>query len=132
MAISYVSIEETLELHAVVLSLTRGTLGVRDMGALLGSLERPKASYGGKEMFIGLFLKAAALTESVARNHPFIDGNKRTAYLIGAAFLNKNGYNLAPKSGDIETFMLWVVTQKPPIEEIASWLKKRSRRIRES
>ena len=126
----YISVEEALELHAVVLGLTRGTLGVRDMGALIGALERPKSAFGGKEMFPELFSKAAALVESVARNHPLIDGNKRTAYLVGAAFLKKNGYDLEPRAGEIEAFMLWVVTEKPSNEEIAVWLKKRSKRAR--
>ena len=128
--ILYISIEDALELHAVILGLTRGTLGVRDMGALAGSLGRPKAAFGGKEMFPGIFDKAAASIESVARNHPFLDGNKRTSYLIGAAFLHKNGYDLAPTQGEIETFMIWIVTEKPATIEIAGWLKKRSRKTK--
>lgn len=126
----YISVEEALELHAVVLGLTRGTLGVRDMGGLLGALERPKSAFGGKEMFLDVFSKAAALIESVARNHPFIDGNKRVSYLIGTAFLHKNGYALTPKEGEIVDFMLWVVTKKPEVKEIAAWLKKRTKKAR--
>ncbi len=124
----YVSVEEALRLHAVVLGLTRGTLGVRDMNGLLGALGRPRSAFGGKSMFPDVFSKAAALIESIARNHPFIDGNKRTSYLIGAAFLHKNGYGLSPKGGEIETFMLWVVTEKPDMKEVSAWLKKYSKR----
>ncbi len=124
----YISIEDALELHAVVLGLTRGTLGVRDMGGLSGSLERPKSAFGGSEMFPTLFEKAAAYIESVARNHPFIDGNKRTAYLIGAAFLHKNGYELAPKENEIVELVLWIVNEKPPLQEVAAWLKRRSQK----
>jgi len=125
----HVSIEVALALHATVLQLTNGTLGVRDMGSLLGCLERPKTVLGGKEMFPTLFLKAAALTETIARNHPFIDGNKRGAHLIGRELLVLNGYDLEPKPGEIEKFMLWIVTQKPPLEEIAAWLEKNSKQI---
>lgn len=128
--VNYIVIEEALELHAVVLGLTRGTLGVRDLSALLGSLERPRGAFGGKDMFPDVFSKAAALIESIARNHPFIDGNKRTSYVIGAALLKKNGYELLPKSGEIEVFMLWIVTKKPEIKEVASWIKKRSKKIK--
>lgn len=130
METQYVSIEVTLALHATVLQLTNGTFGVRDMQALLGCLERPKTVLGGKEMFPTLFLKAAAVTESVARNHPFIDGNKRTSYLIGAELLATNGYELDPKQGDVEKCMLWIVTEKPPLEEIAAWLEKNSKHIK--
>jgi death on curing protein len=123
----YVSIEATLALHATVLNLTKGTLGVRDMQALLGCLERPKTSIGGQEMFPTLFLKAAAVIESIARNHPFIDGNKRTSYLVGMELLAINGYLLEPEQGEIERFMLWIVTEKPPLESIAAWLEKNSK-----
>jgi len=128
MEIRYVSVEVALAIHATVLDLTKGTLGVRDMGALLGCLERPKTSIGGANMFPTLFSKAAAVTESVARNHPFIDGNKRTSYLIGVELLARNGYDLAPERGAIERFMLWVVTEKPPIEENAAWFEKNSKK----
>jgi len=125
----YVSVEAALALHATVLNLTRGTLGVRDMNGLLGSLERPKTAIGGVDMFPTLFTKAAAVIESVARNHPFIDGNKRTSYLIGTELLAINGYNLTPEQGEIEKFVLWVVIEKPTIEEIAAWLEKNSKGI---
>jgi death-on-curing protein len=123
------SIEEVLALHATVLNLTSGTTGVRDMQALLGCLERPKMAMGGQDMFPTLFLKAAALIESVARNHPLIDGNKRTSYLVGARFLSLNNYALEPEPGGIETFMLWVITEKPPLEEIAAWLEKNAKSV---
>ncbi len=77
-------------------------------------------------MFPTLFLKAAALTETIARNHPFIDGNKRGAHLIGRELLVLNGYDLEPKPGEIEKFMLWIVVEKPPLEKIAAWLEKNS------
>jgi death-on-curing protein len=129
MGVRYVSIEVALALHATVLGLTKGTLGVRGMNGLLGSLERPKTSIGEQEMFPTIYTKAAAVIESVARNHPFIDGNKRTSYLIGMELLAINGYEFAPEQGEIEKFMLWIVTEKPPIEEIAAWLEKNSKKI---
>lgn len=128
--IRYIDAEEALALHATVIGLTTGSLGVRDMGGLIGCLARPQTSIGGKDMFETVFDKAAALIESVARNHPFIDGNKRTADLLGARFLAMNGYSLAPKRGEIETFILWIVTEKPPVGEITAWLEARSEKNR--
>jgi len=125
-SIDYITIEEVLAIHATVLGLTTGSLGVRDMNSLQGCLERPKTSLGGNDMFADIFSKAAALIESIARNHTFVDGNKRTSYLSGAYFLAKNGYILSPAHGEIETCMLWVVTEKPPIEDIAAWLQRNS------
>lgn|SRR3989344_1276586 len=126
--VRFITIEEVLALHATVIGLTSGSLGVRDMGGLQGCLGRPQTAIGGADMFPGIFEKTAAYIESTARNHPFIDGNKRTAHLIGARFLALNGYNLTPAPGEIELCMLWIVTDKPPIKEIAAWLKKRSRK----
>ncbi|KKW33438.1 MAG: death-on-curing family protein [Parcubacteria group bacterium GW2011_GWA1_53_13] len=124
----FVTIEEALALHATALQLTHGKLGVHDIGALLGCLERPKTVLGGQEMFPTLFLKAAALTETIARNHPFVDGNKRTAHLLGRELLVLNGYELEPQIEEIEKCMLWIVTQKPPLDEIAAWLEKNSKK----
>ena len=128
MEIRFVTIEEALALHATALQLTHGKLGVHDIGALLGCLERPKTVLGGQEMFPTLFLKAAALTETIARNHPFVDGNKRTAHLLGRELLVLNGYELEPQIEEIEKCMLWIVTQKPPLDEIAAWLEKNSKK----
>jgi len=127
--VQYITPDVALALHATVLGLTTGSLGVRDMNGLLAALARPQASFGGAEQFPTLFLKAAALIESVARHHPFIDGNKRAAELIGAHFLFLNGYNLHPKKGEIETFMVDLVTKKPPLEEAAKWIEERSYKI---
>ena len=124
----FVTIEEALALHATALQLTHGKLGVHDIGALLGCLERPKTVLGGQEMFPTLFLKAAALTETIARNHPFVDGNKRTAHLLGRELLVLNGYELEPQIEEIEKCMLWIVTQKPPLDEIAAWLERNSKK----
>lgn len=129
METKYVSIEVALALHATVLNLTKGTLGVRDMQGLLGCLERPKTSIGGQEMFPTVYLKAAALMESLARNHPFVDGNKRGAHIIGRELLIINGYDLEPEPGEIEKLMLWIVVEKPPLVEIAAWLEKNSRKL---
>jgi len=123
METKYVSIEVALALHATIFGLTTGQGGVRDMGALLDSLERPKTSTEGTETFPTLFLKAAALIESIAQNHPFIDSNERTSYLVGAEFLATNGYDLAPAPGELVDFMLWIATKQPSLEEIAAWLE---------
>jgi len=88
---NYIDAEVALALHATVIGLTTGSLGVRDMNGLLGCLARPKTTIGDTEMFPTIFDKTAALTESIARNHAFIDGNKRTAYLSGAHLLMING-----------------------------------------
>jgi death on curing protein len=124
----YLDSEDVLLLHATVIKLTTGSLGVRDVSVLKGCLERPKTALGGNDVFATVFTKAAAYLEGITRNHPFVDGNKRTAFLMAAHFLARNGYDLAPRPGDIEAFMVSVVIEKLDIEHIAKWLETHSHR----
>ena len=126
----FVTIEEALALHATALQLTHGKLGVHDIGALLGCLERPKTVLGGQEMFPTLFLKAAALTETIARNHPFVDGNKRTALFSAVRFLFINGHEFVATNLEAEEFPIIVEKTRPPISEIAKWFKSHCRKIK--
>ena len=97
------------------------------MGALLVAVERPKAGFGGTEVYPDLFTKAAALLESLCRNHPFLDGNKRLTYAAAGLFLAENGYRLRPDPA-AETLVLRVARGEASLKEIAAYLRKRSRR----
>lgn len=87
--IHYPSIDEVLTAHARLILLFGGAQGVRDLRALEAALARPRTGY-----YRDLIGQAAALLESLSQNHPFIDGNKRTAIAVSAAFLRVNGYRL--------------------------------------
>ena len=94
----YLSAEEVLILHDRIIEETGGAHGLRDIGLLLSALERARAEFGGKERYPDLFTKAGSIFESIARNHAFIDGNKRTAMAATARFLFANGYDLAARN----------------------------------
>lgn len=68
-----------------------GERGVRDVGLLESALMRPSSSAFGKDAYPDLWSKAAALLHSIIRNHPFMDGNKRTSVALALAFLDRNG-----------------------------------------
>jgi death-on-curing protein len=85
----YPSIDEVLAAHARLIDLFGGTQGVRDRGALEAALARPQIGY-----YKDVIEQGAALLESLSQNHPFIDGNKRTAIAVTAAFLRINGWRL--------------------------------------
>ncbi|MDP1743506.1 MAG: type II toxin-antitoxin system death-on-curing family toxin, partial [Candidatus Amesbacteria bacterium] len=70
-----------------------------------------------------IFIKAAALLQSICLNHPFTDGNKRTAWAVTHKFLWDNGYKLKSYRLEAADFMVYVDNQKPDIKEISSWLK---------
>lgn len=68
-----------------------GQRGVRDVGLLESALMRPSSSAFGQDAYPDLWSKAAALLHSIIRNHPFMDGNKRTSVALALAFLDRNG-----------------------------------------
>ncbi len=87
----FLSIDEVLELHADQISSFGGTPGVRDEGLLESALAQPQATFGGQFLHPTLSEQAAAYLYHIAMNHPFIDGNKRTAFAVTDTFLRLNG-----------------------------------------
>jgi death-on-curing protein len=85
----YLTVADVLGLHAVLLQRYGGAPGVRDPGALEAALFRPQTGY-----YEDIVMEAAALLESLAINHPFVDGNKRTAFAAADVFLRINGWRL--------------------------------------
>lgn len=113
------TLEETLELHRLVLERFGGQPGVRDLGMLQSALGRPQTGY-----YDTLWQQAAALLQSLAMNHPFIDGNKRVAFALTATFLRMNKHRLVVTTADGEAFLLQkVIAGRADVMEIASWLE---------
>jgi len=92
--IYYPTLEDALLVHSRVIERFGGSLGIRDRGGLESALARPQTGY-----YTDLIQEAAALWESLSQNHPFIDGNKRAAIAITAAFLRVNGFRLSFDDG---------------------------------
>ncbi|KUN59692.1 phage killer protein [Streptomyces canus] len=86
---------------------------VRDAGLLESAVHRPSASMFGQEAYADLFDKAAALLQSLAINRPFIDGNKRTAWVSCVAFLAMNDVQLRPDVDAAERLVIAVATGGP-------------------
>tara|TARA_R110000868_G_scaffold57591_7_gene177876 strand:+ start:5635 stop:6015 length:381 start_codon:yes stop_codon:yes gene_type:complete len=85
----YLDARDVLELHAALIGRFGGTHGLRDPGQLDAALHRPQSGY-----YYDVIEEAAALWESLSQNHPFIDGNKRTALNAMHVFLGLNGIEL--------------------------------------
>lgn len=124
----YLSGEDILVLHARILDATRGAHGVRDAHLLASILEKPKMRFGGKELYQGVFRKAATYLEALATYHVFIDGNKRTALAAAARFLFINGYTITATNSQVERFVLGVALRKHDVAAITKWLKQHSAR----
>ena len=86
----YPTADEMIAVHAGLIARFGGSPGIRDRGALESAVARPQGGYYGD-----VLQEAAALWESLSQNHPFVDGNKRVAVTVTAAFLRVNGYRLS-------------------------------------
>lgn len=110
--------EEVVALHDDLLNRFGGEPGLRDAGSLESALMRPQMGY-----YDGIIEEAAALMESLAMNHPFVDGNKRVAFFVTDTFLRMNGQYI--DCGSEETygyFMQLFDTNTFRFTELAAWL----------
>ena len=89
-------------------------------------VERPKISFGEKEMFPTIYAKAAVYLESLARYHVFVDGNKRTSLAATARFLHINGCELTATDSQAEKFVLKAAQGHASLKEIFEWIRKYS------
>ena len=116
-----------LAIHEEQIAEHGGLAGIRDLPLLLSALARPKnlAAYGNPDIAD----LAAAYTVGLARNHAFLDGNKRTAWVVAETFLLKNGYELIAGDRDGLITMLAVAEGSMSEAEFALWLRTYSRPI---
>lgn len=103
-----------------------GEYGVRDHTLLSSALAMPKAMYGGQLLHTGAFQQASAYAFHICRNHPFIDGNKRTALATALVFLELNGVSVSDPQEELYPLMMRVAEGAGTKEEIAKILEKLS------
>jgi len=118
------TLDEVVAIHFRVTEKTGGSQGVRSWDLLSSALGRPQATFGGQDLYPDIYLKAAALIQSLSSNHPFVDGNKRTALATLEYFLFLNGNKLKATQSEKVDFVLWIENKKPSIEKISNWLKQ--------
>ncbi|MEA4908971.1 MAG: type II toxin-antitoxin system death-on-curing family toxin [Anaerolineaceae bacterium] len=120
----YLTPGQVLFLHSRLIAETGGSQGLRDLDMLLSALGRPQATFAKKELYASLFSKAAALMDSLVRNYPFADGNKRTAITSTALFLKANGYRLVVANEAMVRFTLACAQAQLSLDEIAGWFQR--------
>lgn len=123
----YFTLEEMLYLHDRVIKRTGGRAGIRSLALLESAIYRPASTFGGEDLYPDLFSKAAALVHSLVNNHPFTDGNKRTAYAAGARFLFVNGYTVRVTQRSVVKFLLDVEAKKLSLDNIAVWFRRHAK-----
>lgn len=116
----FLTVEELLELHRRLIERFGGAGGVRDPGLLESALARPRSGY-----YASLSEQAAALLQSLAGNHAFVDGNKRVSFAAAAVFLRMNGYALVVSADEAERFLVGgVIVGRVDVAAIAEWLER--------
>lgn len=117
------TLEQLLELHALVIEATGGSPGLRDLGRLEAAIATQTQNVFGEELYPEVIDKAAAMIRGIIADHAFVDGNKRTAILAGLTLLELNGINFTAKEGEIEDFAVEIATKHTDVPQIASWLR---------
>jgi death-on-curing protein len=116
----YLTMAEVLAIHVDQIDRYGGSHGVRDAGLLESALFRPQTGY-----YADLIEEAAALWESISQNHPFIDGNERTAFAAAYTFLAVNGARLTADAQQTQDFMLALYEKDQfPFDKLVPWLRK--------
>lgn len=130
MKTKYLSIEQVLAIHDQMIKRFGGSFGIRDLGLIDSAVARPQASFGGYDLYPDIFEKATALLQSLLKNHPFVDGNKRTALTSAGLFLKMNGWELKNVHNEEVEFAIKVDNNNLTLEQISKWLKEHSVRFR--
>ena len=118
--------DECLALHDMMLAQYGGIAGVRDENLLESALARPKQLFVyGKPRMAGM---AAACAAGIVKNHPFLDGNKRTGFMVGAGFLECNGFEFHAPEAEVVMRTLALAAGEMSEVHYAAWLNKHSKR----
>jgi death on curing protein len=116
--------EEVFLIHDEVVKLHGGANGIRDIGGLESAIARPFQSFAETDLYPTYFEKAAAIGESIIMNHPFIDGNKRTGYVLMELLLRIEGIKITASDDSLYAFVISISTGELKFDQIVDWLKQ--------
>lgn len=122
-----ISTQEAQQIHQILIDLFGGRQGVRDPGALESALSRPHQTFDNNELYPSVIEKAASLLESILTNYPFIDGNKRTGYVLLRLYLLQQKYDITASPDNKYEFVINIATGTLKFDRIVSWLKSNTK-----
>ncbi|MEM1353462.1 MAG: type II toxin-antitoxin system death-on-curing family toxin [Planctomycetota bacterium] len=123
-AIRFVEVEEALRIHARQIKRFGGDPGVRDLGLLESALAMPRASFGGAYVHHDVVAMAGAYLFHLAKNHAFVDGNKRVALAVALFFLARNGRPLDAEDASLHNHVLAVASGSMGKERVTAYLRE--------
>lgn len=120
----WITVRAVEQIHAEIIRSTGGLPGVRDCGLLHSAVMNPMATFGGRDLYPDLLAKVAALLFGLVKNHPFVDGNKRTALVASAVVLKLNGLRLTASNPEVVEFMEAVAAGRLVYDDVLLWLRR--------
>ena len=124
-SIIWVRYEAVIKIHRHQLTEHGGLDGIRNQALLESALNRPKNLLAYSESPPDISALAAAYAYGIVKNHPFVDANKRTSYVVTRTFLKLNGYDL--EASEEEKYQTWIniAASRLSEQELASWIRER-------
>jgi len=126
--IAFLTLAEVVEIHRDEIERYGGRPGIRDLALLQLALAMPEASWQGEYLHADLYEMAAAYAFHICRNHPFVDGNKRTALVCALVFLELNGVSLSDPSGWLYKAMMEVAAGRLGKQDLTTILRRLAQR----
>lgn len=127
---TFLTLDEVIEIHREIIEQYGGSLGIRDLGLLKSAVAMPRARVGDQYFHSDLFEMAKAYLFQIVRNHPFIDGNKRTGAMAAYTFLKLNRVNLTARESGFERIVRRVAEGKMGKASVTAFHRQNSQRQR--
>ena len=121
-----ISADEAIVIHSILIERFGGTKGIRDKALLESALGRPYQTFDDQELYPSFEEKAAAILESIVTNHPFIDGNKRTGYVLARLTLMEGNKDFKTEQETKYQFVISISKGELEFEEIKNWIIRNS------
>ena len=124
-----ISIHQAELIHRILIARFGGSQGIRDKNALESALARPFQTFDSSDLYPSILEKAASLIESILVNHPFVDGNKRTGYILLRLFLIQNDIEISASQDNKYEFVINIASGTLKYEAILSWLTANTKKM---
>ncbi len=118
-----IELKDVLSIHKILIDHFGGSLGIRDLEALEAALARPFGTFDNKELYPSPKKKAAALIESIVKNHPFVDGNKRVGYVLMRLLLLEKNMDIEATEEEKFQFVIGIASGNFDYNSILNWIE---------
>lgn len=120
----FLTLAQVLELHELQVTLFGGSFGTRDLGLLESAIMNAQAMFGGEYLHQTIYEMGAAYLYGICRNHPFVDGNKRTAAAAALTFFDYNRVEIEATEDELYDFVIGVAEGRVSKEDVVAFFEQ--------